>query len=66
MPLSIRPWGQIYVEGRNCGLSPPKKDLLLPEGKYKLEVRNPGFESHVENIEISARRIAPLVTHTFK
>jgi len=66
VPLSIRPWGQIYVEGRNCGLSPPKKDLLLPEGKYKLEVRNPGFESHVENIEISARRIAPLVTHTFK
>ena len=66
VPLSVRPWGQIYVEGRNCGLSPPKKDLLLPEGKYKLEVRNPGFESHVENIEISARRVAPAVTHTFK
>src|SRR5690606_30699253 len=32
--LNVTPWGEVYVNGRSQGVSPPKKVLKLDPGKY--------------------------------
>ena len=48
------PWGEIYVDGRKRGISPPTKELRLPPGKHAIEVRNGAFPPHSETIEVNA------------
>ena len=53
--LSISPWGEVFVNGKLRGVSPPLKNLKLSPGKYKIEVRNTTFARHVETLEIKSR-----------
>jgi class 3 adenylate cyclase len=63
--LDIRPWGEIYVNGKPGGVSPPAKSLKLAPGKYRIEVRNTTFPVHVENLDLKSRDELT-VRHTFK
>jgi serine/threonine-protein kinase len=53
--LAIDPWGEVFVNGKSQGVSPPKKQLKLPPGKYKIEVRNSTFPPHVQAFELKSR-----------
>ncbi len=53
--FAIQPWGELYVNGKASGVSPPVKSLKLPPGKYKIEVKNTTFAAYTENIEVKAR-----------
>jgi len=53
--LDIKPWGEIYVNGKSQGVSPPKKFIKLDQGKYKIEFRNTTFPAHTENVDVKAR-----------
>jgi len=53
--LAIDPWGEVFVNGKSQGASPPKKQLKLPPGKYKIEVRNSTFPAHVQTVELKSR-----------
>jgi len=53
--LDIKPWGEIYVNGRAQGVSPPKKFIKLDPGKYKIEFRNTTFPAHTESVDVKAR-----------
>src|SRR5688572_30569217 len=53
--FSIQPWGEIFVDGKSRGVTPPMKSLKLSPGKYKLEVRNTTFPVHAENLDLKAR-----------
>jgi class 3 adenylate cyclase len=53
--FNVSPWGEIFVNGRSQGVTPPKKFLKLDPGKYKIEVRNTTFPAHVENFDLKAR-----------
>ena len=53
--FAIQPWGEVYVNGKASGVSPPMKSLKLAPGKYKVEIRNTTFAAHVENIDVKAR-----------
>ncbi len=53
--FAIQPWGEIYVNGRSRGVSPPMKSLKLDPGKYKIEVKNTTFAAHAENLDLKAR-----------
>jgi class 3 adenylate cyclase len=53
--LDIKPWGEIYVNGKSQGVSPPKKFIKLDPGKYKIEFRNTTFPAHSENVDVKAR-----------
>ena len=46
--FSVQPWGEIFVDGKSRGVTPPMKSLKLPPGKYKLEVRNTTFPVYTE------------------
>jgi serine/threonine-protein kinase len=62
--FAVTPWGEIYVDGKKRGLSPPTKELRLPPGKHTIEIRNGTFPPHSATIEVSADE-AVRVTHAF-
>ena len=53
--LAVAPWGEIYVNGKSRGVSPPIKTLTLPPGKYEIEVRNSTFAPYTEVVQVKAR-----------
>ena len=53
--LRIDPWGDVFVNGRAIGASPPLKQHKLSPGKYKIEVKNGTFTPYVTNIEVKAK-----------
>jgi eukaryotic-like serine/threonine-protein kinase len=52
--FAISPWGEVYVDGRKRGVTPPMTELKLPPGTYKVEIRNTGFAPHSQTIELGA------------
>jgi len=38
--LAVRPWGEVQVNGRDAGITPPLKALRLAPGRYVVTVRN--------------------------
>ena len=65
LAFSIRPWGEVIVNGESKGPSPPLKRVTLPEGTHKVEVVNPGFPSFSIDVQV-ARNKSTTVTHQFK
>lgn len=53
--FAITPWGEVFVNGKSRGVTPPMKSIKLDPGKYKIEIRNTTFPPHVENFELKAR-----------
>jgi hypothetical protein len=41
--FAVSPWGEIFVNGKSRGVTPPMKSLKLDPGKYKVEIRNTPF-----------------------
>ena len=53
--FAIQPWGEVLVNGKSIGVSPPVKSHKLPPGKYRIEVRNTTFPAYAETFELKAR-----------
>jgi Adenylate and Guanylate cyclase catalytic domain len=53
--FAITPWGEIFVNGKARGITPPVKSIKLEPGKYKVEIRNTTFPPHAENFDLKAR-----------
>jgi class 3 adenylate cyclase len=52
--LNILPWGEVYVDDRKFGVAPPLRDIALRPGSHRIEVRNPGFASYVQVVDVTA------------
>jgi len=65
LALTVTPWGEVYVDGRHLGTTPPLYEVPLGAGSHRLEIRHPDFPAHVRTVEIQAgRRVS--VTHWFQ
>jgi len=53
--LNVAPWGEVFVNGKSQGVSPPRKFLKLDPGKYKIEIKNTTFPAFVENVDLKTR-----------
>jgi class 3 adenylate cyclase len=53
--LNIAPWGEVFVNGKSQGVSPPRKFIKLDPGKYKIEIRNTSFPAKVQNLDLKPR-----------
>jgi hypothetical protein len=49
--LHIQPWGVVYVDGVDRGVSPPVKRLELTPGRHAIRVTNPNFHDRVLEID---------------
>lgn len=63
--LAVLPWGEVFVNGRSRGVSPPLKNLKLAPGTYTIEVRNTTFAPLKQKVLVKAREEVT-VRHVFK
>ena len=52
--FAISPWGEVYVDGKNVGASPPLATLQLETGKHRVEIRNQAFEPYRDTVNLEA------------
>lgn len=52
--LAIAPWGEVYVDGRKAGVSPPLQRLELAPGSYLIEVRNRDLPAYRRTVQIES------------
>jgi serine/threonine-protein kinase len=50
--LAILPWGEVFVNGKSRGVSPPLRSLDMPPGTHTIEVRNTAFPAHTQRVEV--------------
>jgi class 3 adenylate cyclase len=50
--LAIQPWGEVFVDGRSRGVSPPLRTLELPPGPHTVEVRNTSFPAYTQRVDV--------------
>ncbi len=54
LTFAITPWGEVFVDGKRQGASPPLTELKLAPGKHYVEIRNPGFPAYTATVELEA------------
>jgi serine/threonine-protein kinase len=52
--IAVSPWGDIEVDGRPAGTSPPLTELSLPEGKHQIVIRNADLPAHSAVVTVTA------------
>ena len=50
--FKVMPWGEIYVDGKMRGISPPLKYIRIKAGKHEIEIRNTTLPKHAKTVEI--------------
>ena len=51
--LAIAPWGEVYVDGKKAGVSPPLTEIRLPAGRHSIEIRNGAFAPHRQSVDLA-------------
>ncbi|MDD4912155.1 MAG: adenylate/guanylate cyclase domain-containing protein [Sideroxydans sp.] len=63
--LSVQPWGEVYMDGKLQGVSPPLLELQVVSGTHKVEIRNSSFPVYIEVVK--AKPGAKIkIQHSFK
>ena len=52
--FALAPWGEVYVDGKKAGVSPPLTEVQLAPGRHKLEIRNRGFAPYRRTVNLKA------------
>jgi serine/threonine-protein kinase len=63
--LAVAPWGEVLVDGKSRGLSPPLRVVDLSAGAHTIEIRNSTFPAHVEQVQVKAGE-AVKIRHRFR
>jgi eukaryotic-like serine/threonine-protein kinase len=58
--IAVSPWGDVEVDGRPAGTTPPLNKLALPEGTHSVTIRNADFPPLQATVKISAGEPAVL------
>jgi serine/threonine-protein kinase len=62
--LAISPWGQVEVDGKAAGTTPPLARLTLPEGVHQITLRNDDFPAYTVTVRVNAD-MPVIVRHRF-
>jgi hypothetical protein len=54
--LAVAPWGSVYVNGDARGTTPPLTQLMLPAGRYTIEIRNGEQAPYVAQVDVTPER----------
>jgi len=52
--LVIVPWGEVYLDGRMQGVSPPLMELQVLAGKHEIKIRNTKFPAFTQIIKVKS------------
>jgi hypothetical protein len=62
--LLIKPWGTVYVDGIDRGVSPPIKRLTLGPGQHTIRIVNPNFPEHIMTVDAGPKETM-IIEHDF-
>jgi eukaryotic-like serine/threonine-protein kinase len=62
--IAVSPWGEVEVDGRPAGTTPPLSRLTLPEGTHTITLRNADFPPLTTTVHVQADKPA-VVRHRF-
>ncbi len=62
--LVILPWGEVYLDGRMQGISPPLLELQVAPGKHEVEIRNANFPVFKQSLQVKVGEKLK-INHTF-
>jgi class 3 adenylate cyclase len=65
LELAIAPWGEVLIDGKRRGVSPPLRAVDVPPGVHTVEIRNTTFPAHVQEVNLKAGE-AVRIRHRFK
>ena len=65
LELAVAPWGEVVVDGKSRGLSPPLRIVELPAGSHTIEIRNSTFPAHVAQVDVKSGE-AVRIQHRFR
>jgi serine/threonine protein kinase len=54
LAFAVTPWGEVYVDGRRRGISPPLQEIRLSPGRHVVEIRNTNFKRHSQTVDLVA------------
>jgi class 3 adenylate cyclase len=63
--LAILPWGEVFVDGKRRGVSPPLRTVELSAGPHLIEVRNGSFTPLLQRVDVKAGTPVQ-VSHRFR
>lgn len=62
--VSVRPWGEVIIDGRSRGISPPLGQVMLAPGTHSVVIRNPGSADYRTSVTVGPNR-AGSISHVF-
>jgi eukaryotic-like serine/threonine-protein kinase len=62
--IAVSPWGEIEVDGKPAGTSPPLTELNLTEGTHQIVIRNADLPAHSVQVNVTAGQ-ATTLKHKF-
>ena len=54
LSFAVSPWGDIYVDGKKMGASPPLNELRVSAGTHRIEIRNQSFAPFTKTLHLEA------------
>jgi serine/threonine-protein kinase len=65
LSFAITPWGEVFIDGKKAGISPPLTELEIKPGAHSIEVRNGSFASHHVKVNLESDQTLK-IKHIFK
>jgi serine/threonine protein kinase len=63
--LTILPWGEVFIDGKSMGVSPPLKNIKVSPGRHKIEIKNDAFSTYRKTVKLKAGESIK-IRHKFK
>jgi serine/threonine-protein kinase len=63
--FTVLPWGEIFIDGKSQGASPPLREIRLSPGKHQIEIKNTDFPPYLQTVELEAGA-SQTIRHKFK
>ena len=52
--FTVLPWGEIFIDGKSMGASPPLRKIKLSPGRHRIEIKNSTFSSYRKIVKLRA------------
>ncbi|MBO1113996.1 hypothetical protein [Bordetella petrii] len=63
--VHVQPWGEVLIDGRSRGISPPLTELTLSPGRHRVTIRNPAAPDYETSVNASPGGSAS-ISHVFE
>ena len=54
LDFTVLPWGEVFLDGKKLGVSPPLKRIKLSPGKHLIEIKNATFSPYRKTVKLEA------------